>query len=130
DPDVLEEMFGTDRGRRLVETVARGPDLVFDLIRRYEIDCDATRTGWIQPATSEVALLGLRARVDQWRRRGAPVDLLAREEIQRLTGSTRYCGGWIDRRGGTVQPLSYVRGLAFAALERGSRIFHRTPATK
>jgi glycine/D-amino acid oxidase-like deaminating enzyme len=130
DPDVLEEMFGSDRGPRVVETVARGPDLVFDLIRRYEIDCDATRTGWIQPATSEVALLRLRARVQQWRRRGAPVELLTQEEVQRLTGSTRYCGGWIDRRGGTVQPLSYVRGLASAALKRGSRIFRGTPATK
>lgn len=130
DPDVLEEMFGCDRGRRLVETVARGPDLVFDLIRRYEIVCDATRTGWIQPATSEVALLGLRARVEQWRRRGAPVELLTREETRRLTGSSRYWGGWIDRRGGTVQPLAYVRGLAFAALKCGSRIFHRSPATK
>ncbi len=130
DPDELEEMFGQDRGRRLVETVARGPDLVFDLIRRYEIACDATRTGWIQPATSEAALLRLRSRVEQWRRRGAPVDLLTREQTQRLTGSSRYCGGWIDRRGGTVQPLSYVRGLAFAALKRGSRIFGRSPATK
>jgi glycine/D-amino acid oxidase-like deaminating enzyme len=130
DPDELEGIFGPDRGRRLVETVARAPDLVFDLIRRYAIDCDAVRTGWIQPATSESALLGLRARVEQWRRRDAPVDLLTREETQRLTGSTRYCGGWIDRRGGSVQPLSYVRGLARAALSRGSRIFCHSPATK
>ncbi len=130
DPDALEEMFGAERGRAVVDTVARGPDLVFDLIGRYGIQCDATRTGWIQPATSEAALLQLRTRVEQWRRRGAPVELLTREETQRLTGSSRYCGGWIDRRGGTVQPLSYVRGLASAALTRGSRIFRRSPATR
>ncbi len=130
DPDALEEMFGAERGRAVVDTVARGPDLVFDLIGRYGIQCDAMRTGWIQPATSEAALLQLRTRVDQWRRRGAPVELLTREETQRLTGSSRYCGGWIDRRGGTVQPLSYVRGLASAALRLGSRIFRRSPATR
>jgi glycine/D-amino acid oxidase-like deaminating enzyme len=56
DPDTLEEMFGTDLGGRLVETVARGPDLVFELIRKYEIACDAVRQGWIQPATSEPLL--------------------------------------------------------------------------
>jgi glycine/D-amino acid oxidase-like deaminating enzyme len=55
--------------------------------------------------------------------------MLSRSEIERLTGSPRYCGGWIDRRGGTVQPLSYVRGLAAAVMRRGGRIFCRSPAT-
>jgi glycine/D-amino acid oxidase-like deaminating enzyme len=130
DPDGLEEMFGPDLGARLVDTVARGPDMVFDLIRKYGIACDAVRPGWIQPATSESALGALRARVEQWRRRGAAVELLSREETARLTGSRRYCGGWIDRRGGTVQPLSYVRGLAFAVQRQGNRIFRHSAATK
>jgi glycine/D-amino acid oxidase-like deaminating enzyme len=130
DPDTLEEIFGADLGARLVSTVAAGPDLVFRLIRKYQIACDAIRTGWIQPATSEAALVAIRARVEQWSRRGAAVDLLTGEETARLTGSQRYCGGWIDRRGGTVQPLSYVRGLALAAQNQGTRIFCRSPATK
>jgi glycine/D-amino acid oxidase-like deaminating enzyme len=130
DPDTLEERFGPDLGPLVVDTVARGPDLVFDLIRKYGIACDAVRTGWIQPATSDAALDALRARVEQWRRRGAAVELLSREETARLTGSRRYCGGWIDRRGGTVQPLSYVRGLAFAVQGHGSRIFRQSPATR
>lgn len=130
DPDTLEEMFGAELGSRLVDTVARGPDLVFELIRKHGIACDAVRTGWIQPATSEAALDGLRSRVEQWRRRGADVGMLTREETARLTGSSRYCGGWIDRRGGTVQPLSYVRGLASAAQRSGSRIFRQSPALR
>ena len=130
DPDRLEEMFGPGVGPRLVETVARGPDLVFELIRKYAIACDAVRNGWIQPATSEAALGVLRARVEQWRRRGASVELLSRGETARLTGSSRYCGGWVDRRGGTVQPLSYVRGLAVAAQKLGARIFCHSAATK
>ena len=130
DPDTLEEMYGAALGPRVVETVARGPDLVFDLIRKYEIACDAERTGWIQPATSESALRLLHTRVEQWRRRGADVATLSSQETARLTGSSRYCGGWIDRRGGTVQPLSYVRGLAFAAQRNGSRLFHESPAVK
>ena len=130
DPDTLEEMFGAEVGAQLVRTVAAGPDLVFELIRKHQIACDAQRTGWIQPATSESALQGLRSRVEQWRRRGAAVELLSREEMARLTGSARYCGGWIDRRGGTVQPLSYVRGLAFAAQRYGARLFQQSPAIK
>lgn len=128
DPDTLEEMFGPQLGPKLVDTVARAPDLVFELIDRYGIRCDATRTGWIQPATSAATLTLLEARAGQWRRRGADVAMLSDREIARLTGSRRYSGGWIDRRGGTVQPLSYVRGLARAAQSAGARIFCRSPA--
>src|SRR5882762_8804686 len=128
DPDTLEEIFGPIAGPRLVDTVASGPDLVFDLIRKYGIACAATRTGWIQPATSGAALEAIAARVEQWRRRGADVELLSGLQTARLTGSQRYSGGWIDRRGGTVQPLSYVRGLARAARSAGARIFSRSPA--
>jgi len=77
DPDALEEIFGPVAGPRLVDTVASGPDVVFELIRKYEIACAATRTGWIQPATSGAALEAIAARVEQWRRRGADVELLS-----------------------------------------------------
>jgi glycine/D-amino acid oxidase-like deaminating enzyme len=130
DPDALEEMLGPDVGGRLVVTVAAGPDLVFDLIARHGIQCESTRTGWIQPATSQAALAQLAQRVEQWSRRGAPVRLLSAAEVRRLTGSARYCGGLLDRRGGTLQPLAYVRGLAHALLRAGGRLFSRTPAVR
>lgn len=129
DPDTLEEMFGPVIGSRLVDTVASGPDVVFDLIQRHEIACAATRTGWLQPATSAAAMAMITSRVAQWHRRGADVELLSAAETARLTGSQRYVGGWIDRRGGTVQPLSYVRGLARAARGAGAQIFCNSPAT-
>lgn len=129
DPEILEDMFGPVIGSRLVNTVASGADVVFDLIQKHRIACEASRTGWIQPATSSAALEAIAARVAQWRRRGADVELLSARETERLTGSQRYSGGWIDRRGGTVQPLSYVRGLAHAARNAGARIFSRSPAS-
>jgi len=130
DPDALEQMFGAQRGAQLVETVASGPDLVFGLIAKYQIDCDASRCGWIQAATSASALPAMHARVEQWRRRGAPVQLLDRQQVSRLIGSERYCGGWLDARGGTVQPLSYQAGLAQVVRQLGGRIFTRSAAVK
>jgi glycine/D-amino acid oxidase-like deaminating enzyme len=130
DPDTLEEMFGAELGAKLVATVAGGPDLVFDLIRRHDIACEPIRTGWLQLATSEAALRPLRTRVRQWRERGAAVDLLDRAETTRLTGSQRYCGGLLDRRGGTVHPLKLVRGLATAAQRAGSRLFADSAAVR
>jgi glycine/D-amino acid oxidase-like deaminating enzyme len=130
DPDALEELFGAERGARLVASVAAGPDLVFELIARHGIACDAIRTGWIQPATSEPSLAQLAARVAQWRRRGAAVELLSAREVDLLTGSARYCGGLLDRRGGTVQPLSFVRGLARAVARSGGRVCVHSPAVR
>jgi glycine/D-amino acid oxidase-like deaminating enzyme len=126
DPDALEEMFGPHLGPRMVRTVAGTASLVFDLVRRYDIACDALNTGWIQPAHSSLALATVQARARQWRRRGAEVDLLDRQQIVSLIGSQAYCGGWIDRRGGSVQPLSYARGLASTAACLGTGIFARS----
>jgi glycine/D-amino acid oxidase-like deaminating enzyme len=130
DPDALEQMFGAQRGGQLVETVASGPDLVFGLISKYQIDCDANRGGWIQAATSASALAAMHGRVEQWRRRGAPVQLLDRQQVSRLIGSERYCGGWLDARGGTVQPRSYQSGLAQVVRRLGGRIYTRSAAVK
>jgi len=130
DPDTLERMLGPYAGGRLVATAAAGPDLVFELIARHGIECDAKRAGWIQPATSEAALEQLARRVEQWLRRGAAVSLLSRSEVLQLTGSAFYRGGLLDRRGGTVQPLAFVRGLAQAVLRAGGRIYTHTPALR
>ena len=130
DPDVLEAMLGPYAGGRLVATAATGPDLVFDLIARYGIHCEARRVGWIQPATTESALVQQARRAEQWWRRGAQVELLSRREVLQLTGSARYCGGLLDRRGGTVQPLAYVRGLADAVLKSGGHIFTNSAAVR
>jgi len=130
DPDTLERLLGPYAGGRLVATTGTGPDLVFELIARHGIECEAKRTGWLQPATSVAALEQLARRVEQWLRRGAPVSLLSRSEVLQLTGSAIYCGGLLDRRGGTVQPLAFVRGLAQAVLRAGGRIHTHSPALR
>lgn len=130
DPDQLQEMFGDARGARYIQTVGSAPELVFDLIARLGIQCDAVRTGWIQPASSEQSLPAQSARAEQWRRRGAPVEMVSRAAMQRLTGSARYDGGLFDGRGGTLQPLSYVRGLAHALVRLGGRLFAHSPVVR
>ena len=128
DPDTLEALYPGDQGAKLVATVAAGPDLVFDLIRKHDIGCEAVRNGWLQLATSESALEPIGTRVRQWQARGAAVEMLSAAEVARLTGSQRYYGGLIDRRGGTVQPLAYARGLARAAQRAGVRLFMHSAA--
>ena len=130
DPDLLAARYGERIGSQLTARSAEAPEVVFDLIRRHSIECEAARAGWMQLAVSRSHLPALRRRAEQWRRRGADVAVLSECEAARLTGSARYRGGWIDRRGGTVQPLAYLRGLARAAMKSGARIFTHTPAVE
>ncbi len=127
DPDVLEQHLGGSLGARVVETVGGAADEVFALIRRHGIECDAAQQGWIQPAHTDAALVTATARARQWERRGVPVKLLSADEVHARIGcEPLYRGGWLDPRGGTVQPLSYARGLAHAALRHGARLFRES----
>src|SRR5687767_9413902 len=40
-PDALVAAYGPERGERLVEFCGKAPDLVFELIARHGIECDA-----------------------------------------------------------------------------------------
>ncbi len=129
DPDDLERKFGPETGRRMWEISSGAADFVFELIARHKISCEAQQCGWISAAPNASAVSVLRARVDQWQRRGAPVEMLDRQRVADLTGTTLYVGGLLDRRAGVVQPLAYVRGLARAAREAGAAIHGRSPVT-
>jgi glycine/D-amino acid oxidase-like deaminating enzyme len=129
DPDELVQKLGPEAGGRLVDFAGRTADAVFELIARHQMDVPHVRRGWIQGAHTADALRTVARRAEEWRRRGADVDVLDKPAIDRLLGTSAYLGGWIDRRGGGVQPLSFARELARAALKAGAHIHGATRAT-
>ena len=130
DPDEIERRFGAELGGRMVATAGRSAELVFSLIERHAIACDAVQNGWIQAAHSNAGLRTAHQRARQWAARGAPVEVLDAERITEMSGAEGYVGGWIDRRGGGLQPLSYARGLARAAQGAGAAVHGQTPVTE
>lgn len=122
-------VYGEARGTALHALGARAADITFDIIARHGIDCDARRDGWIQAADTMVALAEGARRAEAWQNVGAPVRNLAREEIIALTGCASYLGGWMHEGGGSVQPLSYARGLAHAATAAGAALHAPSRAT-
>lgn len=122
DPDTIEARFGPDMGRRIVALAGGAGDLVFDLVRRHGIDCDATQIGWIQPFHDEASRATVTRRVEQWSRRDAPLRLMSRDETAAMLGTSAYLGGMIDARAGNLHPLNYALGLCRAALSAGARI--------
>lgn len=131
DPSEILSSFGEARGRRLVEFAGNAADATFDLIRTYGLDCHANQSGWLQPAVDQRTLELIARRARSWSEvSGISPRILDRDDTQKLTGSQFYCGGWIDPRGGQLQPLSYVRELARVVLQRGGRIFSNSRALR
>jgi len=130
DPDEMIARFGPERGERLAEFAGGVADLVFNLVERHGVDCQAARTGWIQAVHAPRHMHLAERRVAQWTRRGAQAEVVDAAKIAELTGTARYAGGWVDRRGGMLQPLSYARGLARAAVGAGVAIHGQSPATR
>ncbi|MER8578773.1 FAD-binding oxidoreductase [Mesorhizobium sp. M1423] len=126
DPDDIIAQLGPERGERLVDFAAGSADLVFALIKRHGVECDAVQSGWIQPAHSPAALQKTRSRAEQRAQRGRQTVALDRQAVEELTGVRGYLGGWMDRSGGVLNPVEYARGLADAAEKAGARIFEHT----
>ena len=128
NPDEIAAQFGAERGEAMNAWVQESASLVFDLIRRHGIDCDAQQNGWLMPAHNEARLAVARQKHDQWAARGAPVDFLDAAATAEMTGSQHYAGAWLHRAGGNIQPLSYARGLARAAQAAGAVLHASSPA--
>ncbi|HCE71525.1 MAG TPA: FAD-dependent oxidoreductase, partial [Ruegeria sp.] len=74
DPDDIVARFGDDLGRRMVARWGDGGRLVFDLIARHGIDCDARPVGFLRTATNTRGLAMLSEIARQWRAHGAEYD--------------------------------------------------------
>lgn len=126
-PDDLVASLAAPYGERLVTQLGKAPQLVFDLVERLGIDCEAVRRGTLHCAVGRKGRDEIAARARQWLSRDADVRLLDAGEAARFTGSRAYAGALLDRRAGTIQPLAYVRGLAGHAVRQGARIFTQSP---
>ncbi len=130
DPDELLAMFPGERGERLVQFAGTTADTVFDLIKKHNMDVPHVRNGWIQGAHTAAGLDLVTKRAAQWKQRGlSAARALSASEAGALLGTDKYVGGWLDPRGGGVQPLSYARELCRAAVNAGAKIHGQSAVT-
>ena len=127
-PDEMVRRFGSEDGERIATTAGKAPELVYDLIQKYNIDCDLQRTGWIQLAKGTHGSTTIQSHLEQWGDRGADVRALSHQDISKLVGTDAYHCGHLDKRGGNLHPLKYSRGLAQACISLGASIYRDSPA--
>jgi glycine/D-amino acid oxidase-like deaminating enzyme len=120
DPSVVRRDFGAERAERMVRFAGNAPEFVFELLRRLKLECAATRCGSLRTAVHPKHLAKVRISAGQQLEFGAPVEFLEREAVAAATGTDRYSGALLDRRGGALNPLSFARGLARAAAAAGA----------
>ena len=126
-PREFSKILGPDYGERALDFLGSAPSAVWETIEKYGIACDPVHNGTLHCAVGASGLRELQERARQWGERGAPVSLLSRAETAARVGSNAYAGSLLDMRAGTIQPLSYARGLARAAIAAGAAIHTRSP---
>lgn len=116
EPAELDEGFA--------QLVCDSASFTFDLIRKHAMQCEAVQNGWVQPAHTPGRLRLTERRAREWGLLGAPVEMLDRAGIERVTGSRFWHGGWVNKTGGKLNALAYCRELARCAIAAGA-VLHR-----
>ena len=97
--------------------------------QEHGVEAHFVHGGWLWVAASQAEVGAWEETADEVAEHGSDAYVrLSPEETQRRGGSKAYLGGVLDRTAATVQPARLVRGLRRVALERGVRIYERTPA--
>ena len=95
---------------------------------REGVDAHFHRGGWLWTATSPAQVGAWLASVETAAEHGVhPYELLSAEEVQERTGSPIHLGAAFEETAAIVQPALLARGLRRVAVEKGVRIYERTP---
>ncbi len=129
-PQDVRAQLGPTYGPRFIKKFGNGPEYVFSLIEKHQMQCEVTRSGTIHAAHGPKGFVELQGRHKEWQRLGEPVDLLTRDEVSQMIGTDHFHGGLLDHRCGTINPMGYCRGLARAAVGAGARISTGARATR
>jgi glycine/D-amino acid oxidase-like deaminating enzyme len=127
-PAAIRKVWPGERGERFINLVRGSVDVLYELIDRYEIDCDARRTGWLQPAHSPGRAWRVADLAAQWAQAGAPTAAVAATDMQARLGTGGYYGGWEHRGSGHINPYAFAIGLARGAASEGVRLYEGSPA--
>ncbi|UWQ90685.1 FAD-binding oxidoreductase [Rhodobacteraceae bacterium M382] len=129
-PADLRRAVGDVYFDRMADVSLRSADDLFDLVRKYQIACDARQNGWVRCNHCDKARTAWEKAARLWNAFGAGFEFLGQTDVQRLTGASGYGSAVLSPKGGAVQPLSLVYGLAAAAVAAGARIIEGARASQ
>lgn len=125
----LRRMLGEPWAERLIVRQTRANDRVSSMIRDYQIDCEWVQNGYVMGAPHKGAMDEIRRKVETYNAVGAKTRLLDGDEVEAVTGSPRFDGGWLHEEAGHLNPLGYARGLGRAVIQERGKIFTGSAVT-
>src|SRR5262249_18683691 len=123
----LIKRYGLDAVRKMYATTIESIDLVEQIVREENIDCNFSRCGHLEVACKQSHFDGfadsaaLVEREFNHRRR-----IVSKSELRSEIGSDIYFGGMVDETSAGVNPARYVAGLARAAQRAGACLHDHT----
>ncbi|MEP2639855.1 FAD-binding oxidoreductase [Roseobacter sp.] len=126
EPDAWVARHG-DAGRRMVDLIGNSAQVLFDLVRSYNMQAEAEQAGWFQPAHSPGRVALSQKRVAAWQRFGFPAELKTAAQAADLLGTQFWHGGMFNPTGGHINPLALAREMARVAQDLGAQIYEDSP---
>lgn len=121
---------GVDMARRMHAIAERSVDHLIETLEKHDLQSAGfRRVGSLKCAHSAKALNDA-LQAAEWTRTvlgETGLTRLSQREIEAETGAQGFVGGVLAQQGGTIQPLSYLRGLARTLQGQGARIFSHSP---
>lgn len=128
-PSQIEKIFGQEDGEKLIRLVGKSTEQCRQLIKENNISCDLQWDGFLTPAHNKAISRQLQNRAEEWKIRGYNVDYISETELKGRIKSNHYCGAIYFKDGGSLNPLSYIRGLVSEVLKHGGEIYINSPVT-
>jgi putative aminophosphonate oxidoreductase len=127
----LKKVCSGEEAVRLARASADAVDGLGAFCADHGIDAHYRRAGWLWAATSEAQQGAWEETLETVAGYGEePFERLSPDEAARRAGEPTHLGGVFEPTAATVQPALLARGLRRVALERGVRIYERSPMTK
>lgn len=125
----LRKLLPQPFAERLIARQTQANRTVAAMIQSYQISCEWQQNGYFMGARHEGQVAALQEKVRSYNEVGAHTEFIDAARAEAITGSPRFIGGWLHHEGGHLNPLSYARGLARAAIQEGVLLHTRSPAT-
>ena len=129
DPGTLANRYGIETTRRMYSASLGSIDLVEQVVREENIDCNFSRCGHLEVACKQ-------SHFDSYARSAEVIAkefshqlrIVRRSQLSEEIGSGIYFGGMVDETSAGLNPARYVSGLAQSALRGGASIYENARA--
>ena len=127
----LERLCGAVEAVRLARASAAGVAEIGAFCAEHGIDAHFRQDGWLWTATSPAQVGAWEETLSRLQELGErPFVRLEPEEVARRAASPVHLAGVFEPTAATVHPALLARGLRRVALERGVRLFERSPVRR